>query len=219
MLVKDCMTRHPIMISPETPAVKAQNTMIENKVRHLPVVGDGKRIVGLITRDTLLVPPSDLGSLNVWEISRILSDIDAEDVMIKGKDLHTIDPESTLECAAELMIEQKIGCLPVVEEGIVVGIITEIDMLTKLSELLGGGVEGVRATIRVPDKVGEYAKIFNAISEKGWGIYASGGAATPKQPEFWDIVIKVRRTSEDDLHAVLKGIEGHEVIDIRDATT
>jgi acetoin utilization protein AcuB len=215
MLVKDCMTRHPIMISPETPAQKAQNLMIENKVRHLPVVGDGKRIVGLITRDSLTVPPSDLGSLNVWEISRLLSDIKAEDVMVKEKSLITIDPDATLESAAELMIKEKVGCLPVIEEGVVVGIITEVDMLAKLSELLGGGVEGVRATIRVPNKVGEYAKIFNTVSEKDWGIYASGGAATPKQPDFWDIVIKVRRATKDELLKVLEGIDGQEVIDIR----
>ncbi|MDF1500050.1 MAG: CBS domain-containing protein [Anaerolineales bacterium] len=215
MLVKDCMTRHPIMISPETPAAKAQTLMIENKVRHLPVVRDGKRLVGLITRENLMVPPSDLGSLNVWEISRLLSNIKAEDVMVKGKALVTIGPEETLENAAALMIEQKIGCLPVIEDGVVVGIITEVDMLAKLSELLGGNVAGVRATIRIPNKVGEYAKIFSAISKHGWGIYASGGAETPKQPEFWDIVIKVREVSEEDLRAVLEGIEGHKVIDIR----
>jgi acetoin utilization protein AcuB len=215
MLVKDCMTRHPIMISPETPAVKAQNLMIENKVRHLPVVGDGKRIVGLITRESLMVPPSDLGSLNVWEISRLLSDIKAEDVMVKEKALVTIDPNATLESAAELMIKETVGCLPVIEDNVVVGIITEVDMLAKLAELLGSGVEGVRATIRVPNKVGEYAKIFNAVSEQGWGIYASGGAETPKDPDHWDIVIKVRRAGKDELLKVLEGIEGQQVTDIR----
>lgn len=215
MLVKDCMTRHPIMISPETPALKAQNTMIENAVRHLPVVGDGKLLVGLITRETLMVPPSDLGSLNVWEISRMLSNISCEDVMIKGDALVTIDPEATLESAAELMIKQKVGCLPVIEEEIVVGIITEVDMLAKLAELLGSGVEGVRATVRVPNKIGEYAKIFSAVSEQGWGIYACGGAATSKDPESWDIVIKVRRASLDEMQKVLEKIEGQEIIDIR----
>jgi acetoin utilization protein AcuB len=215
MLVKDCMTRHPIMISPETPALKAQNLMIENKVRHLPVIGDGKRIVGLITRESLMVPPSDLGSLNVWEISRLLSDIKAEDVMVKEKALITIDPDSTLESAAELMIKKKVGCLPVIEEGVVVGIITEVDMLAKLAQLLGSGVEGVRATIRVPNKIGEYAKIFSAVSNQGWGIYACGGAESQKDPDQWDIVIKVRRADKDELLKVLESVEGQEVIDIR----
>ena len=87
MLVKEHMTRHPIMISPSTPAAEAQKLMVENKVRHLPVVGGGKRIVGLVTRQRLRIPPADLGSLNVWEISRFLSNLKVEDVMIKGVDL------------------------------------------------------------------------------------------------------------------------------------
>lgn len=53
MLVKNCMTRHPIMIAPEKLASEAQKIMAENNVRHLPVVGDGKRLLGLITRERL----------------------------------------------------------------------------------------------------------------------------------------------------------------------
>ncbi|MBC8509159.1 MAG: CBS domain-containing protein [Anaerolineales bacterium] len=216
MLVKDYMTRHPIMISPDTPASDAQKMMIENNVRHLPVVGDGKRIVGLITRDRLRVPPTDLGSLNVWEISRILSDLKVKDMMVKGKDLFSIGPDMTLEEAAQAMIKNKVGCLPVVEDDVVVGIITEVDMLAELSDLLGGTVEGVRITVRVPDKVGEYAKITSAIAEKGWGIYTSGGVPAPKRPGFWDVILKVRNVSRDDLVAVIKEIDGQEVIDARE---
>ena len=216
MLVKDYMTRHPIMISPETPASEAQKMMIENNVRHLPVVGDGKRIVGLITRDRLRVPPTDLGSLNVWEISRILSDLKVKDMMVKGNDLFLIEPNMTLEEAAQTMIVNKVGCLPVVEDDVVVGIITEVDMLAELSNLLGGSVEGVRVTIRVPDKVGEYAKITGVIANKGWGIYTSGGVPAPKRPGFWDVVIKVCDVSKDELIAVLEKIDGQEIIDARE---
>jgi acetoin utilization protein AcuB len=218
MLVKDYMTRHPIMISPETPSAEAQKMMLENDVRHLPVVGDGKRILGLITRDKLRVPPSDLGSLNIWEISRILSDLKVKDMMVKGKDLETVGPNETLEFAAQAMIKNKIGCLPVTEDGIVVGIITEVDLLAELSDLLGGSVSGVRVTIRTPDKVGEYAKITTAIAEKGWGIYASGGVRSPKNPDTWDVIIKVRNAPKDELVAVLQGIEGQEIIDVREVS-
>ena len=216
MLVKDYMTRHPIMISPETPAAEAQKLMIENRIRHLPVVGDGKRILGLVTRDRLRVPPTDLGSLNVWEISRLLSDLKVKDMMVKGKDLVTIEPDETLECAAQTMIKQKIGCLPVVEDEIVIGIITEVDMLAELSDLLGGNVPGVRVTIRVPDKVGEYAKVTSSIAENGWGIYTSGGVPSPKRPGFWDMIIKVRSAPKDELVSVLEKIEGQEIIDVRE---
>jgi acetoin utilization protein AcuB len=218
MLVKDYMTRHPIMIAPETPAVEAQNIMIENNVRHLPVVGDGKRLLGLVTRERLKVPPTDLGSLNVWEISRFLSNLKASDVMIKKNELFITDPNTTLEAAAQTMCQHKVGSLLVVEDEVVVGIITEVDMLAELTSLLGGTVKGVRVMIRVPDQVGEYAKVMSAITEQGWGIYASGGVPAPKNPGYWDLVVKVRDVPKDELVAVLEKIEGQEVIDARETS-
>lgn len=216
MLVKDYMTRHPIMISPETPAAEAQKLMIENNVRHLPVVGDGKRLLGLITRERLRVPPTDLASLNVWEISRFLSNLKVSDVMIKLNDLFIINQDTTLEDAAKLMCQQRIGSLLVVEDGAVVGIITEVDMLAELSNLLGGNVKGVRVVVRVPDRIGEFAKVTSTITSHGWGIYASGGLPSPKRPGYWDLVVKVRDVPIDELVAALKKIEGQEVIDARD---
>ena len=215
MLVKDYMTRHPIMIAPETSATEAQKVMFENKLRHLPVVGDGKRLLGLITRDRLSVPPSDLGSLDVWEISRLLSNLSVKDVMLKRTELITTDQNATLEIAAQQMLTHKVGCLPVLEEEIVIGIITETDLLNQLSNLLGGKVEGVRVTIRVPDKIGEFAKVTSALTSKGWGIYASGSLPSPKRPGFWDLVVKVRNANQEDLVAVLERIEGQEIIDVR----
>jgi len=206
------------MIAPDTPAVEAQNLMIENNVRHLPVVGDGKRLLGLITRERLRVPPTDLGSLNVWEISRFLSNLKASDVMIKLNDLFLIDQETTLEDAAQLMCQHKVGSLIVVEDEIVIGIITEVDMLAELANLLGRDIKGVRVVTRVPDQIGEYAKVMAAITEHGWCIYASGGVPSPKIPGSWDLVLKVPDVSKDELVAVLNKIEGQEVIDARETS-
>jgi acetoin utilization protein AcuB len=217
MLVRDYMTRHPIMIPPTTSAAEAQRLMVESEVRHLPVVGDGKRLLGLVTRERLRIPPTDLGSLNVWEISRLLSDLTVEDVMVKGDDLITTGPDVTLEEAAKTMADNKIGSLPVLEEGIVVGIITEVDMLVHLADLLGAYVSGVRVTVRTPaEGVGEFAKITSAIASQGWGIYASGSARAPKDPDSWDVVLKVQGGSKDDIMATLSAIEGQEVIDVRE---
>ena len=216
MLVRDYMTRHPIMIPPTTPAAEAQKIMVENKIRHLPVIGSGKRPLGLITRERLRIPPTDLGSLNVWEISRFLSDLTVEDVMVKGDDLITTGPDATLEEAARVMVENRIGCLPVLEEGIVVGVITETDMLVQLADLLGGNVPGVRVTVRVPDKVGQFAKVTAAIASQGWGIYASGSAPAPKRPGYWDIVLKLRGGSKEEVVATLEQVEDQEIIDVRE---
>ncbi len=215
MLVKDYMTRHPVMADPSMSIVEAQHMMAETRVRHLPVVETGKRLVGLVTRQTLRIPPTDLASLNVWEITRFLSNLKLEDVMVRRANVITTGADVPLEEAARVMVEHKVGALPVVEDGIVVGIITEIDMMSQLSELLGGNVVGVRATIRMPNRQGELAKIAHAVSEQGWGIYASGGVETPKDPHHWDCVIKVRDVSKDELLAVLESIEDQEVIDLR----
>jgi acetoin utilization protein AcuB len=215
MLVKDYMTRHPVMAEPTMSIVEAQHIMAETQVRHLPVVKTGKRLVGLVTRQTMRIPPTDLASLNVWEITRFLSNLTLEDVMVKRENVITTKPDVALEEAAKAMTSGKVGCLPVLEDDVVIGIITEVDMMTQLTELLGGNVEGVRATIRMPNRKGELAKVTGAISEQGWGIYASGGVQTPKDPDHWDCVLKVRDVPKEDLLSVLRSIDGHEVIDVR----
>ena len=115
MLVKDCMTRHPVMIAPTAPAAEAQKLMAENRIRHLPVVGDGKRLEGLITRQCLRLRPDTLSSLNVWEISRHLSNLNVKKLMLPLKEVHIIEPNKTVERAARVFSDNKIGCLPVVE--------------------------------------------------------------------------------------------------------
>ncbi len=216
MFVNDYMTRHPLMVEAELSVVEAQRFMGENNVRHLPVVGAGKRLVGLVTRQRLLVDPGRLGSLDVWEIARALTGLTVKDVMVKSADVITIDRNATIEEAAHAMVKHRIGCLPVLEEGIVVGIITETDLLAQLTTLLGWPFKGVRATIRVPDRDGEFAKITNAIASKGWGIYTAGGVPSPKRPGYWDAVFKVRRVPKGELAAVLQQIDDQEVLDVRE---
>lgn len=217
MFVRDYMTRHPIMIEPGMQVMEAQKLMVENHVRHLPVIGDGKRLIGLVTRQRLALPPESLGSLDVWEIARYLSGMTVGKVMITGKDLQTIVPGATLEEAADLMIRHKIGGLPVVEDGgVVCGIITDTDLLIELQALLGAHDAGFRVVMRVPDRMGEFRKIVRAISDRGWGIMAMGSVRAPKQPDKWDVVLKVRHATKGDLILALKGIEEQEIVDVRE---
>ena len=218
MFVKDYMTRHPVMIDPDVSMVEAQGIMAESRFRHLPVAEGGKRLAGLITRQRLRVSATDLGSLNVWEITRFLSDLRVKDVMVKRRDVITIDPDAPIEEAAQLMVVNEIGCLPVLEDDVVVGIITQADMLIQLTTLLGFEMPGIRATIRVPDREGEAAKVTGAIAEQGWGIRVIGSVPTPKHPGYWDVVVKVRGVSKDELAAVLKQIPEQELVDIRETT-
>ncbi len=216
MLVKDYMTRHPLMAEPTMSIVEAQRYMGENNIRHLPVVGDGKRLLGLVTRQTLLVEPGKLGSLDVWEIARTLSGLTLEDVMTRAEDVITAGSDITIEEAARIMVENKIGCLPVVEKGIVVGIITEIDLLALTMEMMATRIPGVRVTVRMPNVEGELAKLVGAISAQGWGILACGGAPAPKEPGKWDAVVKIRYVPKEEIVAVLEKVEGQEIVDVRE---
>jgi acetoin utilization protein AcuB len=152
----------------------------------------------------------------VWEITRFLSNLTVKDVMVKDRDLLTIGPSATLEEAAQIMAGNKVGCLPVVDENVVTGIITETDLLVQLADLLGGYVPGVRATVRLPGKIGGYAQIINTISAQGWGMYATGSVPAPKHEGYWDIVLKVRDVSKEELVAVLEQLEDSAILDVRE---
>ncbi|HNP73506.1 MAG TPA: CBS domain-containing protein [Kouleothrix sp.] len=219
MLVKDYMTRHPIMIEPGRRVLEVQKLMADNNIRHLPVVGDGKRLIGLVTRQRIAIRPEQVGSLDPWELTRYLSGLTVDKVMISGPDLATIAPDATLEQAADLMIARKISGLPVVEDnGIVVGIITETDLLIELRNLLGAIDPGWRVVMRVPDRNGEFRKLIRVISDNGWGIMALGSVRTPKDPNHWDLIVKVRHAQRDALVAALNSIEGQQLVDLRETT-
>jgi acetoin utilization protein AcuB len=199
------------------PAVDAQRLMAEARIRRLPVVGDGKRLLGLVTRQSLLVDPGKLGSLNMWDIASYLSGLTLKDVMLKAVDVVTVGPDLTIEEAARIMVEKKIGCLPVLEDGVVIGIITETDLLAQLASMMDLRCPGVRATVRMPtDLRGGLARLVDAVAAKGWGINALGGSVYPKDPAQWDAVIKIEGVTKEEMIAVLKQVEGEAIIDVRE---
>lgn len=214
MLVKDCMTRHPIMISPSTVATEVQKIMVENNVRHLPVVADGKRLMGLVTRQSLALQTDQLGSLNVWEISRYLTNLTAEKIMTK--DVQTIDSDTTIEQAAKIMMEHKIGCLVVVEDNIVIGILSEVDLLHVFQQMLGLPEPGIRVTLRMPNKQGEFAKLMGVLGENNIGVLAIGTYPSQKRAGYYDAVLKTRHATAEKLREILGQIPDHEIIDVRD---
>ncbi len=216
MLVKDCMTRHPIMIPPTTLATEAEAMMAENKVRHMPVVGDGKKLVGLITRERLALKPDALASLDVWEITRYMADLKVKKLMLKVDDVYTIEPNKTVERAARTLAEHKIGALPVIEDEVVVGIITEIDLLRSFQEMLGLPAEGVRVTTRASEKEGEFAKMITKVAEQGWPIMGMGTFPSPRRPGSWDTTLKIAKANLAEVEEVLGQIPGQEIVDIRE---
>jgi acetoin utilization protein AcuB len=218
MLVKQYMTRHPVMVEPKSKVVDARRLMAKSGIRHLPVVGDGKKLEGMLTWEGTQLSYDQFSSLNVWEINEYLSNLTVERCMAKGADLLQIGPDATLEEAADLLIAHKDSGMAVVEDGVVVGVLTETDMLVELKNLLGANEDGFRVTMRVPDQRGEFSRLTGTLAERGWGIMSLGSARDPRSEAHWDIVIKVRGCEFSELEPVLRGIEGQELLDIRETS-
>ena len=124
--VREWMTPNPITITPHTTLPEAHRSMDENKVRRLPVINKGK-LVGIVTRgDIRAAQASEATTLSVYELNYLLDRIPAKDFM--AYDPITVMPNATIGEAAHLMLQHKIGGLPVVENGELVGIITETDL-------------------------------------------------------------------------------------------
>ena len=127
MKIRDLMTEKPITVDLNTPVLEARQIMLSKRIRHL-LVTDGPKLAGMVTdRDIRLNLPSPATSLSVWEINYLLARLTVESVMTKA--LVTISPGWDPRDAAVLMLDHRIGALPVVDAGQLVGIITETDLL------------------------------------------------------------------------------------------
>ena len=127
MLVSELMAADPVTVSPDTPVFEARQRMLQERIRHLPVTERGQ-LVGIVTdRDIRLNLPSQATSLSVWEVNYLLARLTVEKVMTRT--VITVGPDRDAGDAARLMLEHRIGGLPVMDAGRVVGILTETDIV------------------------------------------------------------------------------------------
>jgi acetoin utilization protein AcuB len=150
LAVREVMATHPITVRPHETARHAYQLMRDNRFRHLPVVEDG-RLVGILSdrdlRPVLLSP--GLARARVRELM--------------SEDLTTVGPDTPIEEAASLLVVKKIGCLPVVAQGQLVGIVTETDLLAVLVELLGLLTQSTRLDVGVAGGPDAYQRIVEII--------------------------------------------------------
>ena len=213
MLIKERMTLHPLTMEPTASITEAHQYMRENNIRHLPIARKDGRLVGLVTRETLMqAMPSSVTTLSIWEMNYALNKLKVRDVMVK--DVITVEEDVSIEKAARIMAENKIGCLPVMRSEALVGIITDTDMLSTLMELMGARQAGIRVTLQVPDAPGELAKVTAAIAQQGGDIVACG-TYPAEEPLKANITLKVKHVPQDDLVASLRSLVGVEVLDVR----
>ena len=200
MLVGERMSHPVLTVSPDMSALDAQAFMRREHIRRAPVIQDGK-LVGIVTESDLLnASPTQATLLSVWEINYLVSKIKVSQVMTKK--VMTIGEDTPIEEAAREMIDNKIGGLPVLRDGKVVGIITETDLFKVMLEMLGARQQGVRVSVLVPNKAGEIAGLSKAIFDAGGNIIALGTFAGD-DPSTAELAFKVADLDEATLRAVL----------------
>ncbi|MGD2097205.1 MAG: CBS and ACT domain-containing protein [Desulfobacterales bacterium] len=167
MFISNSMTRKVITVGPDDDIFMAQELMAENKIRHLPVIDSGNRLVGVVTdRDIRSALPYKFFKTAPGEKEKKnYSELKIKDIMTK--DPITISPAYTIQDALLVIQDARVGALPVVrEDGTLTGIISVRDLLRAFINVLGIGQPGALLCILVEEKVGQLKKIVDAITEE-----------------------------------------------------
>ncbi len=213
MLVRDRMSRHPITVRPDVPIHEALQIMRREKIRRLPVLDENDRLVGIVAeKDLLYASPSSAKALNVYELQYLLAKLTVGDVMTRN--VITTTEFTPLEEAAKVMVDNKIGALPVMRGDKLVGIITETDIFKVFLELLGAREKGLRLTLLVPEAQGVLASLTGTIAELGGNIIALG-TFKGEDPTNRIVTVKVEDVDKDKLLNAIRSLV-LEVLDVRE---
>jgi acetoin utilization protein AcuB len=196
MLVHDCMTHKPITIRPESDPMVAISLLTAGKFRHLPVIESDGSLVGIVDRADLELFLAKAGSPGYIKRNHRVDQLMKRNVI-------TVRPDCPLEEAASLMVQHKIGSLPVLEAGRLVGIITETDIFKRFVAILGGGSDSLRLTVQVDDKPGQLAELAGRIARVNGNI-VSVVSSPAEQPGRMNFTLRVEGVDQPSL---LAGVE------------
>lgn len=201
MKIKDVMTENPITVDVNTLVIDAQNIMKKEKIRRLCVTEKGK-LIGIVTHhDLLKASPSPATSLSVWEINYLWGKMKVGDVMTKNP--VTVSPETTFEEAILLGQQKRIGSFPVLDNGKLVGITTESDIVRLMSRVLGLREEGSRITIEgLEMKLGSLSKIISVVDRHQVPILSMMSLQRPEKRDLM-MVMRLKTKNPDNIVAEL----------------
>ena len=216
MLVKDRMTSDPVVITTDTSLKEALEIVRSKPFRHLPVLDENGKLVGIVTEKSLVyASPTSTTALSVFEVDYILSRTKVGQI-IQGSVI-SAGPDWPIEEAARVMVDRRIGCLPVVEDDKLIGIISDTDIFRVFVEGMGGGHPSLRITVVVPEKVGSLARITSRVVALGGNIY-SLGMFWGERPEDRVIVFRLEGVDRETAVQALED-DGIQVIHVWEQDT
>ncbi|GAB4360135.1 MAG: CBS and ACT domain-containing protein [Gammaproteobacteria bacterium] len=213
MFVDQIMTRDVITVKPETKLARIADVMHKHKLRHLPVVDAEQRLAGIIShRDVQRAEPSWITTLDKGEANYLLSKVTAEKIM--HHDVITCSSDTLVEQAGCIMREEKIGCLPVVDEGRLVGILTSVDLLDFFLDITGCRQKGgVRIAVHLEDRIGELAKLLSAINDQGGRIATAVSPVNPDDSGMRVVIVRFQASDPAKVCDALRG-QGYDLISV-----
>ncbi len=171
MFVKLWMTSAPITINQKQTVAEAHACLQENTIRRIPVIDDNKALIGIVSQqDIINALPSVVDGSSVGSPSFLAQSTTIEDIMTHNP--MWVAPDTPLESVAQRMRQHKIGGMPVLEDGKLVGIITESDVFSAFVEVLGAGEEGARIEMIIGKKSSDLYDIIDIFRRYDMSIQA-----------------------------------------------
>lgn len=163
MPVQNWMTTDVVSVGPDTSLLKVGKLMKDHHIRRIPVVDDNGQVVGIISdRDVRDASPSKATTLDMYEMHYLLAELKAKNIMT-AKPI-TVKPTDTVEQAALIMLDNKVGGMPVVDDnGKLVGIISDHDVFKALVDITGARMGGLQFAIELPDQPGTARPLFDLL--------------------------------------------------------
>ncbi len=209
MLIKDWMSKTPIVAKPGTSIMKAAKMLKESNIRRLPVVDDDGKLIGIVSdRDIKEASPSKATTLDMHELYYLLSEIKVADIMTKK--VVAVRPEDTVEKAAVLMMRNHVGGLPVVADGgIVVGVITDSDIFKVLVSITGVLSGGLQFAFELPDATGSLKAVLDDLRAQNARILSILTSYEQSKPGFRRVYIRVKAMDEAQNNALVERLKSN----------
>lgn len=194
MYVGWSMKTNLLTVTPETSVFKARETMDNHKISHLPVTDGKARLLGIITdRDLKEAWASPATTLSVHELTYVLQRLTVGNIMTKK--VITATPDMTIERAAGIIHQNKIGALPVVKHDKLVGIITITDLMELLLTALGMSDDSKRISMLVRDRIGMLTEAAKLMQQADIDIASIMSVPLHGQAEVWQLIMRVDLTN------------------------
>lgn len=211
MYVEQIMTSRMDTVTAEAKLSHASQIMHENDRRFLPVVDNEQHLVGLLThKEMAQSEPSNITTLSVGEVNYLASKITVEQIM--QKEPLTCSPNTLVEEAGHMMRQDKIGCLPVIDGGELVGIITEDDILDFLLDITGCGLhDTTRLALHLPDIKGALGELLDRINDLGGYIATVVSPMTRDETGMRVVIVRFRAENPCEIDDQLREL-GYDLI-------